>query len=85
MDEQTEVASFKTPRSRKRLAKILAAKLDMADFSELMNYLLEQAINENLSVETQRELLGGETVAREASEPYETKPKKAKAGRHKAA
>ena len=84
MDEQTEVASFKTPRSRKRLAKILAAKLDMADFSELMNYLLEQAINENLSIETQRELLGGE-VAREASEPYETKPKKGKAGRHKAA
>ena len=84
MDEQTEVASFKTPRSRKRLAKILAAKLDMADFSELMNYLLEQAINDNLSPETQRELLGGEVV-REASEPYETKPKKAKAGRHKAA
>lgn len=55
--EETEVLSFNTPKSRKRLAKILAAKLNMADVSELMNALLKGAIDGEFDASLQRALL----------------------------
>lgn len=55
--DDIEVLSFKTPRSRKRLAKILAAKWNMADVSELMNALLKGAIDGEFDASLQRALL----------------------------
>lgn len=83
MTESIEVVTFNTPRSRKRLAKILAAKLDKNDVSSLMNFLLEREINRNFSAETQRELLLG--AVHEEKAEYQTEPKKAPARRDKAA
>lgn len=56
---ETEVLSFKTPKSQKRLAKILAAKMNVADVSALMNLLLVREINKHFSPATQRDLLSG--------------------------
>lgn len=81
MPDETEVLSFKTQKSKKRLAKILAAKMNFADVSALMNFLLEREISRNFSEATQRELLSG--AVRDEDEG--TAAKKEHARRRKAA
>lgn len=55
--EEIETLSFKVPKSRKRLAKILAAKWNMADMSALMNELLKDAIDSEFDLQMQKALL----------------------------
>ncbi len=71
--EEIEVLSFKTRKSQKRLAKILAAKMNVGDVSALMNFLLDREISRHFSTTTQKELLSGAIREDDA----EAAPKKA--------
>lgn len=60
--------SFKTTKERKRLAKILAARLDKADVSTLLNDLLQREIDRYFPLDIQRQLLSEPESEDEAQE-----------------
>lgn len=60
--------TINTTDQRKRLARLLVVKLNMDDMTGLINYLLDQAIEENLTAEMIASVLGEErTESRVAS------------------
>ncbi len=75
MKDDMTTQSFNLSKEKKRLAKMLAAKLDLPDVTALMNYLLDREIGRNFSSETQRELLSGPEGVPEDHEDGEARPK----------
>ncbi len=67
-DEMTTL-SFNISRKKKRLLKMLAAKLDKDDVSALMIYLVDREINRQFSPETQSELLSSPAEDDESISP----------------
>jgi hypothetical protein len=55
--ENTEPINFRTTKKQKKLAKILAAKMDKEDVTSLMQYILQREIDRNFSPEIQEMLL----------------------------
>lgn len=58
MDCTVEQINFKTSAERKRLARILAALMNYPTLQDLMNALLQQAIDQNLPVNLRENTIG---------------------------
>lgn len=57
MANEIEQINITSPKERKRLGKILAAKRDLPDLTSLINKLLQDAIDKEFSPEIQKMLL----------------------------